>query len=96
MLIVFFASTLYVKFKEGPKGLMPTPAPYEANSFSAVSCAVATEHAAIKIAAEKRAVNLFMVIVFNAVKLVQHFQKRMRHNFTYLQTFVMNIAVMKM
>ena len=27
MLIVFFASKLYVRFKDGPKGLIPTPAP---------------------------------------------------------------------
>ena len=57
---------------------------------------MATEHAAIKIAAEKRAVNLFMVMVFNAVKLVLQSPQKMRYNFIYLHTFVINITVMKM
>ena len=96
MLIEFFESTLYVRFKEGPKGLIATPAPYEANSLSVVSCAVATVHAAIKIAAEKRAVNLFIEFVLDAAKLVISRQQRLRCNSTYLHTFVINMTVMKM
>jgi hypothetical protein len=57
---------------------------------------VATVHAAIKIAAEKRAVNLFIECVFNAAKLVITPQQNFRCNFTYLHTFVTNITVMKM
>ena len=57
---------------------------------------MATEHAAINIAAEKRAVNLFIVMVFNTVKLVLQSPQKMRGDFTYLHTFVINITVMKM